>query len=45
MAAHNHPEFYRQIGKNPEQIVGNALEALAKRFSLALNAMGRQRRT
>jgi hypothetical protein len=34
MAAHNHPEFYRQIGKNAEQIVGNALEVLAMRFGL-----------
>jgi hypothetical protein len=34
MAAHHHPDFYRQIGKNPEHIVGNALAVLAKRFSL-----------
>lgn len=34
MNAHNHPEFYRQLGKNPEQMVENALEVLARRFSL-----------
>jgi hypothetical protein len=34
MDAHNNPDFYRQIGKQPEQIVGAALEALARRFSL-----------
>jgi hypothetical protein len=34
MDAYNNPDFYRQIGKQPEQIVCAALEALAKRFSL-----------
>jgi hypothetical protein len=34
MDAHNNPEFYRQIGKAPEQIVANALQVLARRFSL-----------
>ena len=34
MAAHNNPEFYRQLGKEPEQIVGDALAVLAKRFGL-----------
>jgi hypothetical protein len=34
MDAHNNPDFYRQLGKEPEQIVGNALEVLARRFSL-----------
>jgi hypothetical protein len=34
MDAHKHPDFYRQLGKNPGQIVGNALAVLAKRFSL-----------
>jgi hypothetical protein len=34
MGAHNNPEFYRQLGKEPEQIVGNALEVLATRFGL-----------
>jgi len=34
MAAYHHPEFYRQIRKEPEQIIGNALEVLARRFSL-----------
>jgi hypothetical protein len=34
MDAHNNPNFYRQIGKVPERIVGDALEALAKRFGL-----------
>ena len=34
MDAHNNPEFYRQIGKVPQEIVANALEVLATRFSL-----------
>ena len=34
MAAHNHPNFYRQLGKDPAQIVEGALNALAKRFTL-----------
>jgi len=34
MDAHNHPEFYRQLGKEPELIVRDALEALARRFCL-----------
>jgi hypothetical protein len=34
MDAHNHPEFYRQLGHRPEQIVSDALAVLAKRFGL-----------
>ncbi len=34
MAAHNNPEFYRQLGRDPEQIVGDALAVLAARFGL-----------
>jgi hypothetical protein len=34
MDAYNNPDFYRQLGKEPEQIVGNALELLARRFGL-----------
>jgi hypothetical protein len=34
MDAHNHPDFYRQLGKNPEQITAEALESLARRFGL-----------
>jgi hypothetical protein len=34
MAAHNHPNFYRQVGKVPEQILAEALENLAQRFKL-----------
>jgi hypothetical protein len=32
--AHNYPDFYRQVGKNPEHIVAEALEKLARRFKL-----------
>jgi hypothetical protein len=28
------PEFYRQLGKSPEQIIKNALDVLAMRFGL-----------
>ena len=34
IAAHNNPDFYRQLGKDPGQIVADALGMLAKRFSL-----------
>jgi hypothetical protein len=34
MDAHNHPDFYRQLGKEPEQITTDALEVLARRFGL-----------
>jgi hypothetical protein len=34
MNAHNHPGFYRQLGKDPEQIVRDALDVLAKRFNM-----------
>jgi hypothetical protein len=34
MNAHNHPGFYRQLGKDPEQLTQAALELLAKKFSL-----------
>ena len=34
MAAYNNPGFYRQLGKDPAQIIAGALDVLAKRFSL-----------
>jgi hypothetical protein len=34
MGAHNNPNFYRQLGKDPAQIVRDALDRLAKRFNL-----------
>lgn len=34
MDAFNYPDFYRQIGKEPEQITQEALETLANRFGL-----------
>jgi len=34
IGAHNNPGFYRQLGKDPEQIVRDALDVLAKRFNL-----------
>jgi hypothetical protein len=34
MNAHNHPGFYRQLGKDPDQLTQAALELLAKKFSL-----------
>ena len=34
MDAYNNPNFYLQIGKEPGQVVGAALDALAKRFGL-----------
>jgi hypothetical protein len=34
MNAHNHPDFYRQIGRDPEQLLAEALENLVTRFKL-----------
>jgi hypothetical protein len=30
--AHNHPDFYRQIGKDPERLTATALELLETNF-------------
>jgi hypothetical protein len=30
--AYQHPEFYRQLGKDPEKLVGAAMERLQARF-------------
>ncbi len=35
MDAHNHPDFYRQLGQEPEEITGPALRRLADKFHLA----------
>jgi hypothetical protein len=34
MDAYNSPGFYRQLGKDPEQIVRDALATLMKKFGL-----------
>jgi hypothetical protein len=34
MDAYNNPTFYQQLGKDPEQIVRDTLDVLAKRFNL-----------
>jgi hypothetical protein len=34
MDARNYPEFYQQLGKDPDQLIAHALEVLAKRFEL-----------
>src|SRR5262249_11435789 len=34
MNAYNHPGFYRQLGKEPQELVQTALEILAKQFDL-----------
>ena len=34
MNAHNNPGFYRQLGKDPNQLMAAALELLAKKFRL-----------
>ena len=34
MDAYNNPRFYRQLGKEPEQMTQDALETLADRFGL-----------
>jgi len=40
MAAHNNPGFYRQLGAEPDEIIANALNVLAQRFSLHCTAPG-----
>ena len=37
MDAYNNPRFYRQLGKEPEQITQDALETLADRFGLPIS--------
>ena len=34
MDAHNHPEFYRQLRQDPDQITATALRLLAVKFGL-----------
>jgi len=34
MNANNHPGFYRQLGKEPQELITKALDLLAKRFDL-----------
>jgi hypothetical protein len=34
MNAYNHPQFYRQIGQEPQELITWALDLLAKRFDL-----------
>jgi hypothetical protein len=34
MNAHNHPDFYRQLGKDPEQLTQAALQSLARKLKL-----------
>jgi hypothetical protein len=32
--AYNNADFYRQLGKDPDQLIAAALDVLAKRFNL-----------
>jgi hypothetical protein len=34
MDAYNNPDFYRQLGKDPEQLTAAALELLVRKFRL-----------
>jgi hypothetical protein len=34
MDAHNHPDFYRQLRQDPDQITTAALHLLARKFNL-----------
>ena len=36
MDAHNHPDFYRQLRQDPDQIIAAALQLLATKFHLPL---------
>ena len=35
MDAHNHPNFYRQLRQDPDQITADALQLLARKFNLS----------
>jgi len=35
MDAHNHPDFYRQLRQDPDQIMADALQLLARKFNLS----------
>jgi hypothetical protein len=37
MDAYNNPDFYRQLGKDPEQLTATALGLLARKFGLPLS--------
>ena len=34
MQAYNHPQFFCQLGKDPQELIGAALALMAKRFDL-----------
>jgi hypothetical protein len=34
ISAFNHPDFYQQIGQEPQELITAALDLLAKRFGL-----------
>jgi hypothetical protein len=34
IGAHNHPDFYRQLGKDPDHLVARALQLLSQKFGL-----------
>jgi hypothetical protein len=34
IGAYNNPSFYRQLGTDPDQLLAEALEALARKFGL-----------
>jgi hypothetical protein len=34
MDAHNHPDFYRQLRQDPDEITAAALQLLARKFNL-----------
>jgi hypothetical protein len=36
MHAHNHPDFYRQLGRDPDQITAAAFQLLARKFNLGI---------
>jgi hypothetical protein len=40
MNAYNHAQFYRQLGKEPQEMVTAALRVLAKRFRTAIRGRG-----
>ena len=43
MDAHNHPNFYRQLRQDPDQITAAALQLLARKFNLTPSLINKRR--
>jgi hypothetical protein len=44
MDAYNHPGFYRQLGRDPDRMIAEVLDTLARRFGLEEQSRARPKR-